>query len=548
MEMKSIRRLAVWPGFPSTFHFSPMTYKSKASQVGRVQAVDELTPITGYFMQCPPVLAAVKRINLMKPQKADDSLCAKAKALLQSEGHRFIHAWELCEESDNLPYIPGCLILARLEGKTNEVTEVSYIHKELWDLEPAELGAQVHKLLQDENEKRAPFGPDQLNIALWVSGFFNWKTPLHGLVCTLEGKSQAILCHSDELAGVTNEVMTVALQQLRLAHSGLVGEEGADLRTATGLTSRLAPALDYGYAELLRMKDGLGEALQERRADAKAAQEVLQRERESLIADGLSRRKAAVAAKNLQIEALNARAKDLERQLGEVKRASAAEIASLRKIIAAQPAVEGCAPAAAPEVLVAPAPVQIVEDEANSHYRDTAEHQAEVIRQMHITARHQAVQLAAAEGKSLAPEVVAAPRRLADIADWAAANADRVIVLKRALHAAKKSIYEDEALVYGALDMLATTYRDVKLNLADRMAFREACEKLGLTFGGSIAECVGDEYFFDWKNRKTFMDQHIGRGVSRDPRYCFRIYFTWDAEEAKVIVGMLPAHLPTRTT
>jgi hypothetical protein len=67
-----------------------------------------------------------------------------------------------------------------------------------------------------------------------------------------------------------------------------------------------------------------------------------------------------------------------------------------------------------------------------------------------------------------------------------------------------------------------------------------------LDFGGSQASCQSDDYFFNWKGRRCFLDQHIGRGVSRDSRYCFRAYFTWDEEESKVIIGWAPSHLPTR--
>lgn len=134
--------------------------------------------------------------------------------------------------------------------------------------------------------------------------------------------------------------------------------------------------------------------------------------------------------------------------------------------------------------------------------------------------------------------------RLDQIDDWALENADRIHILPRALSECRKSVYADPALLYQALNLLAITYRDVRLNLAPRESLAERARELGLDIGGSVEPVrATDDYFFRSKGRRVFLDQHLGRGNSRDQRHCLRIYYTWDDEDKIVIVGWMPSHL-----
>lgn len=130
---------------------------------------------------------------------------------------------------------------------------------------------------------------------------------------------------------------------------------------------------------------------------------------------------------------------------------------------------------------------------------------------------------------------------------WADANIDRVVVMPRALAEAKKATYESPELVHQALELLALTYTGVKTNTVRREALKEGALRLGLFMGGSVdpsrAGMEGDEYFVNYGGRRRFLDQHIGRGNSRDPRYALRIYFFFDDESDRVVVGWLPSHL-----
>ena len=55
-------------------------------------------------------------------------------------------------------------------------------------------------------------------------------------------------------------------------------------------------------------------------------------------------------------------------------------------------------------------------------------------------------------------------------------------------------------------------------------------------------------YFIRLGGRRRFLDQHLGKGSARDPRYCMRIYFCWDEDTNRVVIGHMPSHLPTSYT
>jgi hypothetical protein len=138
-------------------------------------------------------------------------------------------------------------------------------------------------------------------------------------------------------------------------------------------------------------------------------------------------------------------------------------------------------------------------------------------------------------------------RKLSDIGDWAAENSDRIVILPRAISAARKSEYHQPPHVFEALEILAGTYPAVKSGVVDRSELKRRCDEAFLDIGGSVDRSVagsaGDEYFVRWRGERRFLDQHLGRGNSRDPRFSMRIYFTWDEVDQVVVVGWLPGHL-----
>lgn len=190
----------------------------------------------------------------------------------------------------------------------------------------------------------------------------------------------------------------------------------------------------------------------------------------------------------------------------------------------------------------------LVEDLA--YWHDLARSQARLLRKATAAVAH--VQ----RGGEARDEAATAPAtrewNLRDLDEWAALHSERIIILPRAIAAAKRSLYEDHALVFAGLDLLANTYRQVKVGEVPRERLLEEAQRLGLDIGGSVdpsrAGSEGDEYFVRWGGRRRFLDQHLAKGISRDPRYTLRIYFTWDESDGKAIVGWLPSHLSNSLT
>ncbi len=82
--------------------------------------------------------------------------------------------------------------------------------------------------------------------------------------------------------------------------------------------------------------------------------------------------------------------------------------------------------------------------------------------------------------------------------------------------------------------------RDGSLVLKER--WETGLRQLGLEFtptGGRAGEFPSD-YFVTYLGRKTEIDMHLKGSNSRDPRYCFRIYFFWSNENKRAVVVDLP--------
>ncbi len=158
-------------------------------------------------------------------------------------------------------------------------------------------------------------------------------------------------------------------------------------------------------------------------------------------------------------------------------------------------------------------------------------------------------------GRERPADEPAAPARawkLGEIAEWAAENSDRIIILPRAIAATKKSDYHQPSHVFEALEVLAEVYPAVKAGALPRDELKRRCTEAFLDIGGSVDRSVageaGDEYFIRWRGERRFLDQHLGRGNARDPRFSMRIYYTWDEIDGVVVVGWMPSHLTAGMT
>jgi hypothetical protein len=188
-----------------------------------------------------------------------------------------------------------------------------------------------------------------------------------------------------------------------------------------------------------------------------------------------------------------------------------------------------------------------LEDEA-TYWRDLAKKQVEAHRTERAADRRRLEALGASSGASL--ESVAEQERiwrLDELEEWTAKHCDRIVVLPRALAAAKKSEYHEPRHVYDALNLLGNDYPRLKNGEITHAQFKHRCDETGVDYSRSVDRSVageaGDEYFVKWKGRRLFLSHHLGRGTSRDPRFALRIYFTWDDEDNIAVVGWLPSHL-----
>jgi hypothetical protein len=152
------------------------------------------------------------------------------------------------------------------------------------------------------------------------------------------------------------------------------------------------------------------------------------------------------------------------------------------------------------------------------------------------------------------------PTDLAGLNEWVKKHEEKLILHSRAVDAAKKSKFLDVPLIYSAIDLLAEEYRDMRLASKELApASREKCmnkiQALGLDLSQAIipsrAGEQGDTYFVTYPiggDKKRMLEMHLTKGADRDERYCLRIYFFWDDDAQKVVVGWLPNHLDTRGT
>lgn len=148
----------------------------------------------------------------------------------------------------------------------------------------------------------------------------------------------------------------------------------------------------------------------------------------------------------------------------------------------------------------------------------------------------------------------AIPKKLLmrDIDRWAAENSERIVILPRAISSTKRSLYESPDSLFESLELLATHYTEVKHGRLDWSSLKEHMGVAGVEIrpvgvpsaGGSQVEA----YYVRWRGQRRLLDQHLVKGSARDPRYCLRIYFTFDTELGVVVVGSMPEHLNISTT
>ncbi len=141
-----------------------------------------------------------------------------------------------------------------------------------------------------------------------------------------------------------------------------------------------------------------------------------------------------------------------------------------------------------------------------------------------------------------------------DLEVWAQTNlAGSVVIHSRAFRVARKSDFQNVALVYDALRMLRDYYVPMRRFGGEyREKFEVQCEELGIEYSKSLSGSrygeEGDAYLVDYAGQRRLLEWHLKSGSSRETRYGFRLYFFWDEDTEQAVVGWLPSHLPTRIT
>lgn len=156
------------------------------------------------------------------------------------------------------------------------------------------------------------------------------------------------------------------------------------------------------------------------------------------------------------------------------------------------------------------------------------------------------------DGQTTQPEI---PDNLDGFQNWCETHLSGAVELhNRAYQGVKKSQFNEPKLLYRALLLLRDHYAPMRQHggLELKQAFESACQELGLeessTFSGERWGEEGDTYVVRYAGRKCLLDRHLKNGNSRDPRYCFRLYFFWDEADEQIVVGWLPSHLDNRMT
>lgn len=145
------------------------------------------------------------------------------------------------------------------------------------------------------------------------------------------------------------------------------------------------------------------------------------------------------------------------------------------------------------------------------------------------------------------------PKDYKSIPDWVSQQfAGRLELHKKALKCLKDNpVYPDIELLCKSIEFLGKEYYEMKTG---RLEQRD-CEVTRLSLGienvptGSVSSSgtQREAYYVDYNGGRRRLDMHIKGGKSMnssEPSERFRIYYFWDDDDQRVIIGHLPDHLP----
>ncbi|MAM83408.1 MAG: hypothetical protein CL472_01860, partial [Acidobacteria bacterium] len=182
-------------------------------------------------------------------------------------------------------------------------------------------------------------------------------------------------------------------------------------------------------------------------------------------------------------------------------------------------------------------------DEADAERRAATAH-AQTLRQALNDQRRLAY------GKA-APEY---PESLSGLSEWLERNVlPNVVITSKAWRSMRKVDYRDMERLCETLKLLDTAYFDMRAGEdGAREAWEAGMQELRLQdkkqarHGGAKQ----DEYVTTHEGQTYFMDKHLrgAESLYNDHTRLLRIYYTWDEEQRRVIIGHMPTHLTTKAS
>jgi hypothetical protein len=148
------------------------------------------------------------------------------------------------------------------------------------------------------------------------------------------------------------------------------------------------------------------------------------------------------------------------------------------------------------------------------------------------------------------------PASLDDLEAWARENLSGDVELhERAIKAVRKSDFNNTSFIFDVLLMMRDYYVPMRRSggIELKNAFDQRRAELGLEntpcfSQDNKAKNFGGSYFVKYLGIKRELDWHLKGSNNRDERRGFRMYYFWDAETSRVVVGYMPGHLENDIT
>ena len=146
---------------------------------------------------------------------------------------------------------------------------------------------------------------------------------------------------------------------------------------------------------------------------------------------------------------------------------------------------------------------------------------------------------------------------VSEIENWAQLYlGERVVLHPNAIKTIKGTQHERPELIFQSLLALGNEYwamrASEKAGSSLLQGFQHAIGKLGLDESSTLTKAQMNKfqkgYTFEFGRRPVCMDRHLKGNNSRRDSRVFRVYFNWDQNNKRVLVGHMPTHLRNSMT